>query len=425
MNREMSKIERGMAIGLCFALFMLFVRRIIGLLHFSYTADIYNDWDISEFMINYQGGFVRRGLLGEIFYQLFILHPYPFPLVILWFEILSFVVFFCVTCYILYKKHWIPILPLAILWGIWGYRRDFLMMFFAFVIYYLIFQYIQKRKFVYMVFVLLLSSISVLIYEPSFFFIIPISMFLYWNSLENKRKIGGILSVLKVFIVPLLCMFVVCMANGNNDIANAIWDSWQPLFDYQGITSNTPGISVAFLGKPTKDVIMMHLGANFGIGTHEKYGFNPLKVSGALLMFIGMYFLTFKTPSLKYQTKANRILLSDMYIFQFICLLPMFTILSIDLGRTINYVIYTSYYLVYFMEKYQIDYNLSVIHRLSNNVYACCNNTIMSSLWFYIIILLITPYFICGGVSITHPLGREYMLMFLPKIQSVLAIIGL
>lgn len=28
----------------------------------------YNDWSYTEFMINFQGGFVRRGLLGEILY---------------------------------------------------------------------------------------------------------------------------------------------------------------------------------------------------------------------------------------------------------------------------------------------------------------------------------------------------------------------
>ena len=250
-------------------------------------------------------------------------------------------------------------------------------------------------------------------------------MFLYWNSLKQKSIFANILKVLKVFILPLFCMGIVCTAKGSKDIADIIWNSWQPLFNYQGVTCEKMGSSIAFLGWPTKNAVMMHLDSNYGIGVGAKFGCNPLLVLGSLLMFIGIYFLIVKTPSLKHQTKGNQILLSDMYIFQFICLLPMFTILSCDFGRTINYVIYTTYFLAYFIEKYQTRYNLPVIGKFSNKVCRICDNRVMSSLWFYIIVLMLMPFWICCGISVLHPLGREYIFLILPKIQSVLSIFGL
>ena len=42
-----------------FATFWLYIKHSVG-----------NDWGISEWIINYQGGFTRRGLPGEISYQI-------------------------------------------------------------------------------------------------------------------------------------------------------------------------------------------------------------------------------------------------------------------------------------------------------------------------------------------------------------------
>lgn len=429
MDRETSKIERCIAMALCVALFLLVAYRIaLTIIHFDIN-NCYSSWGISEYMINYQGGFVRRGIIGELLYQIFQIHPYPLSTVVLWFDICVFAIFIIVAFYVFYKKHWLPIMPLAILvYGILGYRRDFLMMLFAFAVYYFMFQYIKKRRKTFLIYSVLLSSISIFIYEPSFFFIVPISMLLYWNSLEQKSILSNTLKVLKVFILPLFCMGIVCTAKGSKEIADIIWNSWQPLFDYQGITCENIGASVAFLGMSTSDAVTMHLGYNYGIGINERYGFDPLVVSGSLLMFIGIYFLIIKTPSLTHNTKESQILLSDMYIFQFICLLPMFTILSCDFGRTINYVVYTTYFLVYFSEKYQVKNDLHMISKFSNRVCGFFDNRVMSSLWFYIIVLMLMPlgYILrCYSFIPSWPSWQRIHLIVFPKLQSLFSIFGL
>lgn len=225
---------------------------------------------------------------------------------------------------------------------------------------------------------------------------------------RRKIVVYNILNVLTIYALPLFCMVAACMAKGSENIANSIWNSWQPLFKYQGIISPTPGAGVAFLEKPIQECIMMHLNLNYGIET-SIFGFDPYLVFGSLFMFICIYYFVVRIPSLKGQTKGIKILLSDMYIFQFICLLPMFTILSCDFGRTINYAIYTTYFLAYFIEKYQIKYHLPIIHMLSKDVCEYCDNSVMSNIWFYIIVLFLTPFSPWGGVSIFNPLIIEYI----------------
>lgn len=174
----------------------------------------------------------------------------------------------------------------------------------------------------------------------------------------------------------------------------------------------------------TGSAMKFHLRLNFGISKGRMLGFSPSLVVGSMLMFIGIYFLTVTIPSLKRKTKECHIALSDIFIFQFICLLPMFTVLSCDFGRTINYVIYSTLFLTYAIEKYQIQYEMPVIRNLSNKVYLLCSNPICSNLLVYLTVLLLTPFTLWGGVSILNPLCKYYMGIFLRLIGKIYFLIS-
>ena len=51
------------------ALIIFIIFSIYGYAHI-YTNHYFNDYSFNELFINYQAGFVRRGLLGEIFWQI-------------------------------------------------------------------------------------------------------------------------------------------------------------------------------------------------------------------------------------------------------------------------------------------------------------------------------------------------------------------
>ena len=52
-------------------------------LSFYSWVDEYSSWQYGDWLINYQGGFVRRGLIGELFYSLHSLTKIPLDLIIL------------------------------------------------------------------------------------------------------------------------------------------------------------------------------------------------------------------------------------------------------------------------------------------------------------------------------------------------------
>ena len=62
-------------------------------LSFYSWVDEYSSWQYGDWLINYQGGFIRRGLIGELFYSLHSLTKIPLDLIILTSVIFFFFLF--------------------------------------------------------------------------------------------------------------------------------------------------------------------------------------------------------------------------------------------------------------------------------------------------------------------------------------------
>lgn len=77
----------------------------VALHSFIYPFD-YVRYEVSDWLINYQGGFVRRGLIGELLLQLEHIRPYNVRHAILGIEIMSYILFFAVTFRIFTKYRW-------------------------------------------------------------------------------------------------------------------------------------------------------------------------------------------------------------------------------------------------------------------------------------------------------------------------------
>ena len=71
-----------------YAIFYLYFKREVG-----------NDSSISEWLINYQGGFTRRGLIGEILYHIHTVSGIGLNYILFVFVVVAYGVFF----FILYK----------------------------------------------------------------------------------------------------------------------------------------------------------------------------------------------------------------------------------------------------------------------------------------------------------------------------------
>lgn len=422
-NPNYTKLEYRFAIMLTLSLLALAFYRIF-LTFFEDNTSIYNGYIISDYMINYQGGFVRRGLIGEIMYQIFQIHPYSFHTAILYLDLFSWLVLLVITARICIEKKLLPIYPLAIFMGTLSYRRDFMMIVIAYYIYQLLIKYISSKRNCYFIASSVLTILSILIYEPSFFFIVPISVLIFWNSIKEESPHYQIRSLLKTFSLPLVAMILVCLSKGSNAIATSIWNSWLPLFDYIGkeyLPDHIPA-AINFLERPTGEVIKFHLDLNYHLWDNKCF----LYTTGSLFFFIISYYLTTRAPRKQNAPQQEYLLLSDVYIAQFVCLLPMFSILSCDFGRTIYYVILTSYMLTYLLLKNGIQLEVPIIHTISVKMQSLFGHRLFfNNIWCHTVLLFLIPYNIACGISIFHPLWNEYEPMLMPKLRIILNIIGL
>ncbi|GHV32605.1 hypothetical protein FACS1894177_08840 [Bacteroidia bacterium] len=146
-----------------------------------------------------------------------------------------------------------------------------------------------------------------------------------------------------ISLLPALLAFLsVLLAHGTPAIAQAIWDSWSGLYGKE-FTPVPDDNAIHFLGWPSVSTFSFHFNINF---LKEEYYL--LSIWYWALVFFTVYYistnasLVFKTRQEVYTTDDRKVL-SAVFSFQFLCLLPLFTFLSIDYIRLFFYLTASSF----------------------------------------------------------------------------------
>ena len=197
------------------------------------NRNYYNVWTIGEWLINYQGGFVRRGLFGSIIYKIsYLININPISLVH-FLTILFFISFLYLLkdCRKYFSSLFLlsPIVSLAPLLGNYLVRKDVS----GIVAYALCTNLIVKeKKFTNFLFINLISSISILNHESYFFYSVPSLFLLHFSSSKSINSNNNFLKVYKTilyFMPTLIVSILVFYFNGNYEIASKINHSWLDL----------------------------------------------------------------------------------------------------------------------------------------------------------------------------------------------------
>ena len=197
----------------------------------------YQSWEISEWLINYEGGFVRRGIVGQILYAFEQMHLYDVRIAIKLLYILSSVIILLILYRVFKAEGWSPVLlPTGLclgytLFNLWG-RKDFLMLALAFAIFLCYRATVRRHSKRAWPLLYVLSAIQLLAHEASFFFTYPILM-LYSYGIYRKSGMTWSRSAVKTlicFLPVLVIMAVVCLFKGDKSVADAIWSSWGKVF---------------------------------------------------------------------------------------------------------------------------------------------------------------------------------------------------
>ena len=191
----------------------LIILYLFAVFFFFQKYNNYVEWTISEWLINYQGGFTRRGLIGEIVFQISKLSSLTIRETILTFQITTYLIYF----FLLYKflkdtnnnilfifaifSPLFVIYPIAEV-EVLGRKEIFIYVSFLLVVNIFSIKNIQNRHYFYFSIILMISC---LIWEG---FVIYISYFIFILILKNNLVLNkSFLTKLTISLIPLSISF--------------------------------------------------------------------------------------------------------------------------------------------------------------------------------------------------------------------------
>ena len=324
---------------LCFSYFFLFVKHEVG-----------NDSTISEWLINYEGGFTKRGLVGQIALEIARLFEANLRWVIFILQSFTYTIYFFLLYQLLknLKLEKITILsiftPIFILYPVAEIEvlaRKEIIIFVIFLIY----LFIPRRSDLKFISFISFTVLGILIWEPLIFFF-PIILFL--ELIENNiEKINfSFLKIIFGFIPSLIVVFVIIfnpLTAEEHGVMSSVLSN-----EFKETCYMSCGLLLS------KSTIIQHFEAQFGLYSFEvllRYflivliGFYPLFAllnNSVIVKKNLLFFRFFKKPT-------NLIYLS---------LLPVVVLFAMgyDWGRWVNvtYVILVLTYFHLFNKKYLI-----------------------------------------------------------------------
>ncbi len=302
---------------------------------FSATKSIIlSRWsNFSDYLYTYSGGFIRRGLTGELL--IFLRDTFNIPPLVTA-HVISVIGYIVVAWFVIsrFKKQGYGLYVLImgftlggiLIFGIDAMRRDYIELSFFITIVWA-FKKLSTTQWV--ILSNLVAVLAIMMHEASFFFIVPICILLTNLKIHNIFKST-------VLWLPALAIFgLCCMKKGDSEMFSQIIATAHSLAPEE-IDREAPGL-LSFIKTDMVEVFKIHLKINFT----EPVPHIGIPV-GVITVFYFLYIpwitiamlRAFSTPNIGNQRLSC---LLSLIGFQFVCLTPMFTVLSCDIVRVSLY----------------------------------------------------------------------------------------
>jgi hypothetical protein len=279
-------------------------------------------YTFTDWLINYEGGFVRRGLLGQIVFELSKLLNIQIKFLILIFQISIYLIYFLLFFLLLSKREtnffWLLIIfsPISFLYPMAELealgRKDIFV-----ITSFLIFSIINYRSLSSLLFsFIFIFTLSCLIHEITFFYIFH---YLFIFYVKNKIFINQKLNI-KHYLVSFLSLGVLLYLNlylHNFVVIEDIVNS----YNYENLTALSGSFSHI---SPTIDSVFFKTFSNINIVTIARYGFLILISTTPLI-----YFIKIKSD---YENKYFSF--QNIFISNILLSIPLY-LLIFDWGRVI------------------------------------------------------------------------------------------
>lgn len=369
-----------------------------------------NSWTIGEWLINYSGGFVRRGLPGEIIYFLssnFNINPIIFVWIISVLSIFGLFILIKVFC----RKYFYAPFLVSNLVLLAPISEDFLVRKDAFlVLIYGLSLLIVKRiktKVIsssYGITCLnLLSILAILSHESYAIWGLPSLVIVINFILMNKRtRILKSLFLSSLLIMPSIITFILCfLFKGDLDNSKAIHYSWQNL------SNILPSLSLLNSSSPDGAIYALGMGINstikLSLSTFTQ--FHLIIFWQPLMWLITIFFAIRLFGGLKNDTFVD--IKKLIILIQLIPFIPLFLIAR-DYGRWIFIWLSSSCLLFGFLINiYEIEM-ITINKRLNNYKLINFFNSIKTEKAYNLILLIIGIPHCCwslGRYFVSNPIG--------------------
>ena len=369
------------------------------ILHREFLHASYQSWEISEWLINYEGGFVRRGLTGQLLWSLQQWFPYDIRVALMGICIIASAVFLCLILRVFKKEGWsLLIIPTGFclgftLFNLWG-RRDYISLMLTFSLF-LLFRHVLRhpRQWVAWVAFYILSALQLLMHEASFFYTFPILMLYGFHHHRGQRLsiVKSLCTSALQFLPVVLVMGAACIFKGNENVAQAIWDSWVPVVGRYQADVSKMGWGVFALTWSPEMIFPSHFSTSLMGDASPAVWRIPL----VLLNLLAGYYLVTRLNAVDmglYRPKTmNHVMMSNVALIQFVAMLPMFTVLSCDWGRTIPYWVISSLMFYYVFKQEPATFASPLTSMSSRIQEKISKSKVLSSPYTYILLVLLAP----------------------------------
>ena len=369
------------------------------ILHREFLHASYQSWEISEWLINYEGGFVRRGLTGQLLWSLQQWFPYDIRVALMGICIIASAVFLCLILRVFKKEGWsLLIIPTGFclgftLFNLWG-RRDYISLMLTFSLF-LLYRHVLRHPQQWLAWVTfyILSALQLLMHEASFFYTFPILMLYGFHHHRGQRLsiVKSLCTSALQFLPVVLVMGAACIFKGNENVAQAIWDSWVPVVGRYQADVSKMGWGVFALTWSPEMIFPSHFSTSLMGDASPAVWRIPL----VLLNLLAGYYLVTRLNAVDmglYRPKTmNHVMMSNVALIQIVAMLPMFTVLSCDWGRTIPYWVISSL-MFYYVFKQEPATFASPLTSMSSRIQdKISKSKVLSSPYTYILLVLLAP----------------------------------
>ena len=361
-------------------------------------VSLYETFGISDWLINYQGGFVRRGLAGEVLWRLYQLHPYNVVYVIIGITSICLIAL-TILCIALFRRMgwpvWMLLFPMFLyycsygLGGQLGFRRDTLMLLLAFLL------FGQYRKYVEgnwrsLFPIWFLSVLMILLHEGVIFSIFP--FLILHTFVYNKSFISKVVKNLLLLWLPsAIALLAVVIFNGRDNSPEVIWQSWMPCFMAYPFGFSLPpiGLGPSWLSSSLREGNLFAMELTWKpefIAGIPVWPFN-------IYLLIAIYYLFTRMEKLKVgkiKQIADHVQMSNVFLLQLLFTMPMLGVIGCDWYRSIPICCITSCFLCFLFPEHQ---NVpTIINRFSGWLQQKIDySSYLSSSWVYYLVLVSLP----------------------------------